>query len=97
MEELLPILITAILAPLIMKLIEFVLNKSSEQTKAVMLKITALEEKVTLLTSDKMQLQIKVGVLEMQVQERDRQISAMQREIDDLRNNPSSVSHPPSN
>ena len=88
MEELLPILITAILAPLTMKLIEFVLNKSSEQTKAVMLKITALEEKVTLLTSDKMQLQIKVGVLEMQVQERDRQISAMQREIDDLRNNP---------
>ena len=97
MEELLPILITAILAPLIMKLIEFVLNKSSEQTKAVMLKITALEEKVTLLTSDKMQLQIKVGVLEMQVQERDRQISAMQREIDELRNNPSPVSHPPSN
>jgi hypothetical protein len=90
--ELTSIIITAIVSPLALKLIEFVLNKSSEQSKSVAAKIEGLSTRVDELKQKNIEQQIEIGVLKAQLldrdrvmQERDRLIAELKKELDKLR------------
>lgn len=92
MNSYIPIIITAIIAPLFMKLIEFVLDKSSEKSKQMTTKIDGLSARVDELKEKNLRQEIKIGVLEAQLHdrdqamtERDKIIAELRKELDQLR------------
>jgi len=92
MDNYLPILITAIISPLMMKVVEFVLNKSSEQSKQMTAKIEGLSSRVDELKEKNLRQEIEIGVLKAQLHdrdkamtERDKIISELRKELDQLR------------
>lgn len=84
MPETIAIIITALVSPLFLKLVEYVLNKSSEQTKAWNQKIEALAARVDELREKNVQQQIEIGVLKAQLVEKDHQIAELKSEVERL-------------
>lgn len=92
MDNYLAILITAIISPLMMKTVEFILNKNSEQSKQMTTKIEGLSARVDELKEKNLRQEIKIGVLEAQLHdrdqamtERDKVIAELRKELDQLR------------
>jgi len=92
MDNYLPIIITAIISPLVLKLVEFVLNKSSEQSKQMNAKIEGLSTRVDELKDKNIRQEIEIGVLKAQLRdrdqamtERDKIIAELRKELDQLR------------
>lgn len=92
MDNYLPILITAIISPLMMKAVEFILNKSSEQSKQMTTKIEGLSARVDELKEKNIRQEIEIGVLKAQLRdrdqamtERDKIIAELRKELDQLR------------
>ena len=85
MDNYLPILITAIISPLMMKAVEFVLNKSSEQSKQMTAKIEGLSSRVDELKEKNLQQEIEIGVLKAQLHDRDQAMTERDKIIAELR------------
>lgn len=85
MDNYLPIIITAIISPLAMKLVEFVLDKSSERSKQMTAKVEGLSLRVDELKEKNLRQEIKIGVLESQLADRDRAMTERDKVIADLR------------
>lgn len=92
MDNYLPIIITAIVAPLVMKLVEFVLDKSSEKSKQMAAKLEGLSLRVDELKDKNFRQEIEIGVLKSQLAERDhamterdKLIAELRKELDQLR------------
>ncbi|MBI5933268.1 MAG: hypothetical protein HY867_06135 [Chloroflexi bacterium] len=84
MQEIIPIIVTALISPLFLKIVEYVLNKNSEQTKAWNTKIDSLSARVDELREKNLQQQIEIGVLKAQLREKDQQISELKSEVERL-------------
>lgn len=84
MENIEAILVTALVSPLFLKVVEFILNKNSEQSKAIAAKIEGLAARVDELKEKNLRQEIEIGVLKNQLVEKDRQIAELKREIADL-------------
>ncbi len=92
MDNYLPIIITAIISPLVLKLVEFVLDKSSERSKQMTAKVEGLSLRVDELKEKNIRQEIEIGVLKSQLADRDRAmterdklISELRKELDQLR------------
>lgn len=85
MNEIIPIIITALVSPLFLKIVEYVLNKNSEQTKAWNAKIEVLAARVDELKDKNTQQQIEIGILKAQLKEKDEQIAELKLEVERLR------------
>jgi cell division protein FtsB len=92
MNELLSIIITAILSPLALEALRYFFSKSSEQTRSVNAKIEGLEKRVDELKEKNLQQAIEIAVLkaqlldrDMQMAERDKLIAELKKEIEGLR------------
>lgn len=84
MQEIIPIIVTALISPLFLKLVEYVLNKNSEQAKAWNAKIEGLSARVDELREKNVQQAIEIGVLKAQLLEKDHQISQLKSEVERL-------------
>lgn len=84
-NDLIPVLITAIIAPLTLKLVEYMFNKSSEQTKAMNAKVEALTRRVDEFREKNTQLEIQIGILQSQLIQKDHEIAELQKEITAMR------------
>lgn len=80
MSDLFPIIITALISPLFLKIVEYILNKNSERTKAQAAKVEALAARIDEYRDDKLKLEIKIGVLEAQLKQKDDEISKLQKQ-----------------
>ncbi len=92
MDNYLPIIITAIISPLVLKLVECVLDKSSERSKQMTAKVEGLSLRVDELKEKNIRQEIEIGVLKSQLADRDRAmterdklISELRKELDQLR------------
>lgn len=86
MDPIVSTIIAALASPIFLKIVEYVLNKNSEKARAETAKLEALEKRVDEYRDDKVKLEIKIGVLEAQLAQKDRQIEELQREITSLQN-----------
>jgi chromosome segregation ATPase len=91
MNDLLSIIITAILSPLALEALRYFFAKSSEQTRSVNAKIEGLEKRVDELKEKNLQQAIEIAVLkaqlldrDVQMAERDKLIAELKKEIEDL-------------
>lgn len=85
-------IISAIISPLALKILEYFFSKSSEHTRNVNKKIEGLEKRVDELKDKNFQQSVEIAVLKAQLLERDRQmtdrdklIAELKAEIEDLR------------
>lgn len=92
MNDLTSIIITAIISPIMLKALEYVFSKSSEQTRNVNKKIEGLEKRVDELKDKNFQQSVEIAVLRAQLLDRDRQmtdrdklIAELKKEIEELR------------
>ena len=83
--DLLSIIITAIISPVALKILEYIFNKSSEQTRTVTAKIEGLEKRVDELKEKNFKQAIEINVLKAQLEDRDRQMTERDRIIAELR------------
>ena len=79
------IIITAIVSPVTLKILEYFFVKSSEQTRNVNAKIEGLEKRVDELKEKNFQQAIEINVLKAQLMDRDRQMTERDRIIAELR------------
>jgi septal ring factor EnvC (AmiA/AmiB activator) len=92
MTDLTAVIITAIVSPVMLKVLEYLFSKSSEQTRSVNQKIEGLEKRVDELKDKNFQQSLEIAVLRAQLLDRDRQmtdrdklIAELKKEIEDLR------------
>lgn len=86
------IVITAIVSPLMLKIIEYVLNKSSKQSETMKAKIEGLSARVDELKEKNIRQEIEINILRSQIQDRDKEmlerdklIAELRVELDELR------------
>lgn len=85
MDNTLAIVITAIVAPLMLKSVEFIFNKSSEQSKQMNAKLEGLSARVDELKEKNLRQEIEIGVLKAQLRERDSAMTERDKIIAELR------------
>ncbi len=85
MDPIVSTIIAALASPIFLKIVEYVLNKNSEKAKSESAKLEALARRVDEYRDDKVKLEIKIGVLEVQLSVKEKQIADLQREASAFR------------
>lgn len=78
-------IISAIISPLTLKVLEYFFSKSSEHTRDVNKKIEGLEKRVDELKDKNFKQSVKIAVLEAQLLDRDRQMADRDKLIAELK------------
>lgn len=83
-NDVVAVIIAALISPLFLKLVEYVLNKNSQNEKETRGKLEALGKRVDELRDLNIKQTVEIGVLRMQLKERDQRINELEKHISRL-------------